>query len=377
MSRRVVGFLVALAALVVGLGVLAPSVSPVQGSASGAPAERVVAPAPEPAAVADAAPAQSREVNVYSSRHYDTDDQIYAAFTGQTGIRVNIIEGGEDQLIERIRNEGANSPADVLVTVDAGRLWRAQQAGILQPISSAVLQERVPASFRDPDGHWFGLTKRARVIMYSTERVNPADLSTYEALADPRWRGKILVRSSGHVYNQSLVGSLIEALGPQATEQWARGIVANFARRPQGADADQLRAVAAGEGDVAITNTYYLARIYKSDDPADRSVAARVAPFFPNQAPGERGAHVNVSGGGVVATARNRDNAIAFLEFLTSDVAQAVFAQGSLEYPIVAGTPLDPVLASFGSFREDELNAARFGANNQQALTIMDRAGWR
>lgn len=321
--------------------------------------------------------AQSSEVNVYSSRHYDTDDQIYAAFTAATGIRVNLIEGGEDQLIERIRSEGAGSPADVLITVDAGRLARAQQAGILQPVTSAVLEARVPSSFRDPEGNWFGLTKRARVIMYSTERVNPTQLSTYEALAEPRWQGKILVRSSSNVYNQSLVGALIEAIGPDATERWARGLVANFARRPQGADADQLKAVAAGEGDIAITNTYYLARLAKSDNAADRDVAAKVAPFFPNQGPGERGAHVNISGGGVVATSRNRANAIAFLEFLTSDAAQAVFAQGSLEYPIVAGTPLDPVLIRFGEFREDPLNAARYAVNNAQALTIMDRAGWR
>jgi iron(III) transport system substrate-binding protein len=321
--------------------------------------------------------AQVREVNVYSSRHYDTDDQIYAAFTGMTGIRVNLIEGGEDALIERIRAEGTNSPADVLVTVDAGRLWRAQQAGLLQPVSSRVLAERVPANLRDNEGYWYGLSKRARVIMYSTERVNPADLSTYEALADPRWRGKILIRSSSHVYNQSLVGSMIEAIGPDATERWARGLVANFARTPQGADTDQLKAVAAGEGDVAITNTYYLARLAKSSNPEDQAVAARVAPYFPNQAPGDRGTHVNISGGGVVATSRNRDNAVAFLEFLTSDLAQATFAQGSLEYPVVSGTPLDFVLASFGTFREDDLNAARYGANNAMALSIMDRAGWR
>jgi len=321
--------------------------------------------------------AQVREVNVYSSRHYDTDDQIYAAFTAQTGIRVNLIEGGEDELIERIRSEGANSPADVLITVDAGRLWRAQQAGLLQPITSPTLEARIPANLRDPEGYWVGLSKRARVIMYSTERVNPADLSTYEALADPQWRGKIIVRSSSHVYNQSLMSSMIEAIGPDATERWARGLVANFARRPQGADTDQLKAVAAGEGDIAITNTYYLARLTKSDNSEDRAVAARVAPFFPNQGPGDRGAHVNISGGGVVATSRNRDNAVAFLEFLTSDIAQAVFAQGSNEYPAVPGTPLDPVLASFGSFREDAVNAARYGANSPLALTIMDRAGWR
>jgi iron(III) transport system substrate-binding protein len=374
------GFLVALTVLLLGAGALAACRAPVATSAATAPApaaDRVLAPAAEPASVADAAAAQNREVNVYSSRHYDTDDQIFRAFTAETGIRVNIIQAGEDALIERIRNEGANSPADVLITVDAGRLWRAQQAGILQPISSAVLNERVPANLRDPEGHWFGLTRRARVIMYSTERVNPADLSTYEALADPKWRGKILIRSSSNVYNQSLVGSMIEANGPEATEQWARGFVANFARRPQGADTDQLKAVAAGEGDIAITNTYYLARLEKSNDPAEREVAAKVRPYFPNQGPGERGTHVNISGGGVTTHSRNRDNAIAFLEFLTGSMAQAVFAQGSLEYPVVEGTPTDPVLARFGEFRGDEVNASRYGPNAAQALQIMERAGWQ
>lgn len=321
--------------------------------------------------------AQVREVNVYSSRHYDTDDQIYAAFTAQTGIRVNLIEGGEDELIERIRAEGPNSPADVLITVDAGRLWRAQQAGLLQPIHSETLEARIPANLREPEGYWFGLAKRARVIMYSTERVDPSELSTYEALADPKWRGRVLVRSSSHVYNQSLVASMIEALGPEATERWARGLVANFARRPQGADTDQIKAIAAGEGDVALANTYYLARLAKSSNPEDRAIAARVAPFFPNQGPGDRGAHVNISGAGVVATSRHRDSAVALLEFLTSDMAQAMFAQGSLEYPVVPGVPLDPVLAGFGTFREDSVNAARYGANSAQALAIMDRAGWR
>jgi iron(III) transport system substrate-binding protein len=350
MSRRVRALLVAVVALLAGGLLLAPALPTT---------------------------AQTREVNVYSSRHYDTDDQIFRAFTAETGIRVNIIEGGEDALIERIRNEGANSPADVLITVDAGRLWRAQQAGILQPVSSAVLSARVPASFRDPEGHWFGLTKRARVIMYAIDRVNPADLSTYEALADPRWRDKVVVRSSSHVYNQSLVGSMLETYGPDATEQWARGLVANFARRPQGGDADQLKAIAAGEGDIAITNTYYLARMVNSTDPAEREVGAKVRPFFPNQGPGERGTHVNISGGGVVATSRNRDAAVAFLEYLTGDAAQAIFAQGSLEYPIVEGTPLDSVLAAWGPFRADDVNAARYGANGAQALQIMERAGWQ
>jgi iron(III) transport system substrate-binding protein len=327
------------------------------------------------AAISPLAGAQSREINVYSSRHYDTDRSLYDGFTQQTGVRVNLIEGSEDQLIERIRNEGANSPADVLITVDAGRLWRAQQAGLLQPVVTATLVARVPEHLRDPEGYWWGLSKRARVLVYAKDRVDPRELPTYESLADPKWRGRIVVRSSSHVYNQSLVGSLIEALGPEATEAWARGLVANFARPPQGGDIDQLKAVAAGEADIAISNSYYLARLLKSSDPAERMAAERLGIIFPNQ--NDRGTHVNISGAGVVATARNRDQAIAFLEYLTSDRAQEIFALGNNEYPVVPGVPLDPILESWGPFKEDTLNAARYAANSALALMIMDRAGWR
>jgi iron(III) transport system substrate-binding protein len=321
--------------------------------------------------------AQTRELNLYSSRHYDTDERLYSDFTAQTGIRINRLDGPEDQLIERIISEGANSPADVLLTVDAGRLWRADQAKLFQPTRSEVLESRVPAHLRDPEGHWFGLSKRARVLIYAKDRVSPAQLSTYEALADPAWRGKIVVRSSTHPYNQSLVGSLIEANGLDATQQWAFGIVANLARAPQGGDTDQIKALTAGVGDVAISNHYYLARLIKSSDPAEQAVAAGVGLFFPNQGPGERGTHVNISGGGVIATAPNRDNAVAFLEYLASDSAQDYFARGNNEFPVVEGIELDPVLASWGPFREDTLSAATYGANNRGALFLMDRAGWR
>jgi len=251
--------------------------------------------------------AQLGELNLYSARHYDTDDLIYSGFTAKTGVQVNLIEGDADQLIERIKAEGQNSPADVLLTVDAGRLWRATEAGLLQPVESEVLAARIPKSLRDPQGRWFGFSKRVRVIAYSRERVDPSQLSTYEDLADPRWRGKVLVRSSAHVYNQSLVGALIEAHGMDWTEQWARGLVANFARPPQGGDTDQIKAVAAGEGDVAIVNHYYYVRLLTSSNPEERAVAEKVGIVFPNQGEGERGAHVNISGAGVVATAPNRD----------------------------------------------------------------------
>jgi iron(III) transport system substrate-binding protein len=317
------------------------------------------------------------EVNVYSARHYDTDDRLYAEFTAQTGVKVHLIDGTDDQLLARIQSEGANSPADVLITVDAGRLWRAEQAGIFQPVGSEVLAARVPANLRHPEGFWFGLAKRARVVAYAPERVDPAELSTYEALADPRWRRRLLVRSSSNVYNQSLVGSLIEANGLDATQAWARGVVANMARPPQGADTDQLLTVAAGFGDLALSNHYYFARLLKSENPAERAAAAKLALHFPAQAEGERGAHVNISGAGVVKTAPHREAAVAFLEYLTGDAAQAVFARGSLEFPVVAGTQADPVLAAWGPFKEDPLNAATFGYNGRGALFLMDRAGWR
>lgn len=330
-----------------------------------------------PAASPPPAAAQAAVLNVYNARHYDTDQALFDGFTAQTGIQVNRIDGDADQLIERIKAEGANSPADVLITVDAGRLWRAQQAGLFQPVQSAILNERIPANLRDPEGHWYGFSMRARVIAYSRERVDPAELSTYEDLADPKWRGRLLVRSSSNVYNQSLAGALIEAHGLDWTEQWAAGIAANLARPPQGGDIDQLKAIAAGEGDVAISNHYYYLRLLNSPNPADREVAEKVGIFFPNQGPGERGTHVNISGAGVVATAPNRDAAIAFLEYLTSEAAQANFAEGNFEWPVVEDAPLHPSLAALGTFQIDQLNARVYGANNQLALLIMNRAGWR
>lgn len=315
------------------------------------------------------------EVNVYSARHYDVDEQLYQTFTQQTGIRVNVIEGEADQLIERIKAEGANSPADVLITVDAGRLWRAQEAGVLQPIRSQVLEAAIPAHLREPEGHWFGLTKRARVLVYSKDRVDPSELSTYEDLADSKWKERLLIRSSSNVYNQSLVGALLAAHGEKVVEDWARGVVANLARPPQGGDTDQIRAVAAGEGDVAVSNHYYLARLINSSKAEDRAVADKVALFFPNQ--NDRGTHVNISGAGVIKTAPNKENAIKFIEFLASPAAQKIFAEGNFEFPVVEGVEMHPTLAAWGPFKEDELNAAVFGRNNAEALKIMDRVGWR
>jgi iron(III) transport system substrate-binding protein len=315
-------------------------------------------------------PKKAGEVNIYSSRHYNTDDKLYSDFTEQTGIKVNLIEGKDDELIERITHEGENSPADILITVDAGRLWRAEQAGLYTPIESEVLTTKIPANLRHPNNLWFGFSKRARVIMYNKDKVDPAQLSTYENLADPQWKGKIIVRSSSNIYNQSLVAGFIEVLGEQATEEWCKGLVTNFVRPPQGNDTNQIEAVAAGIGEITLANTYYLARYADNKEVFDK-----IGVFFPNQK--DRGTHVNISGGGVMKNAPNKDNAIAFLEYLASPNAQEFFAVGNNEYPVVEGTPIAPVIADFGEFKIDTVNVAAYGANNATAVKIMDRSGWK
>ncbi|MEL6468287.1 MAG: Fe(3+) ABC transporter substrate-binding protein [Cyanobacteria bacterium J06623_4] len=313
-------------------------------------------------------------VNLYSARHYDVDEQLYEQFTADTGIRVNVLEGKPDELIERIKNEGEQSPADVFVAVDAGRLWRAQEADIFQPVSSEVLDSKVPENLQEPNGLWFGLTTRARVLVYNTATVEPAELSTYEDLADPKWEGRVCVRSSGNVYNQSLVGSMVESMGADATEDWAEGLVNNFARQPEGGDTDQIKAVAAGQCDVAIVNHYYWARMAKSDDPVNQSAIDRTAVFFPNQ--DDRGTHVNISGMGLVKGAPNAENGVAFMEFLVSDAAQEVFAESNNEYPVVDGVSVDPVVSALGEFKVDAVNVASYGRNNPAVNEIVDRAGW-
>ena len=322
-----------------------------------------------------AAPAFGEEVvNVYSARHYDTDDALLKKFTKDTGIKVNIIEGKSDALLARLKQEGDLSPADIFITVDAGRLRKAEEQGVFQSVKSVVLDKQIPESLRHPDGLWYGLTKRARIIVVSTERVPAETTLDYEELAGPEWNGRVLIRSSSNIYNQSLIASLIKAHGPEATKKWCTGIVENMARTPQGGDRDQIRGVAAGEGDVAVVNHYYLARMIDGSE-ADREAASKVRVIFPNQK--NRGTHVNVSGAGVVKTAPNRDNAVKFIEFLASNEAQQKFASGNQEYPVVVGIETTPILAKFGPYKSDALNAAQLGANNKQAVRIMDRAAWR
>lgn len=313
-------------------------------------------------------------VNIYSARNEALILPLLERFREETGIGFKLVTGKADELLKRLEIEGQASPADLLITVDAGRLQRARDAGVLQPIDNEVLKEAIPAPLRDRDNYWFGLSQRARVIMYARDRVDPSELSTYEALAEPRWKGRVCVRSSGNIYNQSLVASMIEADGVEKTEQWARGLVANFARKPGGGDTDQLRAAAAGLCDIAIANTYYFGRLVKSDDEKDRAVADALAVFWPNQA--DRGAHVNVSGAGVTRYAGHRAAAERLLEFLVSAESQAWYAEVNNEYPVVQGVKIPATLESWGPFKADSLNLTRLGENNRAAVQLMDRAGW-
>ncbi len=319
--------------------------------------------------------AADEEVNLYSARNENLIKPLLDRFTEQTGIQVNLVTGKADALLKRLQSEGRNSPADLLVTTDAGRLHRALEAGVTQAVQSELLTALVPAAFRDPRGHWYGLSLRARPILYVKGKVDPETLSSYEALADAQWKGKICIRSSDNIYNQSLVASMIAANGEQATETWAKALVQNFARPPKGGDRDQIKGAAAGICDLAVANTYYLAGMLKSKDSNERAAAEKMAVFWPNQA--DRGAHVNVSGAAVTAAAKNRDNAIRLLEFLVSRDSQTWYAEANGEYPVRADIEADELLRSWGVFKMDTLNLNRLGELNPAALRMMDRAGWK
>ena len=326
--------------------------------------------------LAGAASAQDQVLNLYSSRHYQTDEALYTNFTKATGIKINRIEGGEDPLIERIRNEGQRSPADVLITVDAGRLWRAEQLGLFQPVKSATLESRIPANLREPGGLWYGFSTRARVIAYNKAKVKPDEVRNYEDLADPKWKGRLCMRSSTNVYNLSLLGALIDHLGEAKAEAWAKGVRANLAQEPKGGDTDQLKAVAAGQCDVTISNQYYYARLLRSDKADERQIGEKIGVVFPNQ--GSWGTHVNISGAGVLKNAPHREAAIKFLEYLASDDAQRYFADGNNEWPAVANVKVDnTVLKNLGEFKRDQLNVAVLGKNQPSSQKVYDRVAWK
>ena len=321
-----------------------------------------------------AGPALAQDVNVYSSRHYDSDDALYAKFTEETGITVNRIEAKADELLARLQAEGDNSPADVLITVDVGRMARAEEAGILAPYTSDVVEAAVPEHMQHPDNLWFGVSQRARIIFYAKDRVeNPPQ--TYEELADPKYAGKICIRSSSNIYNQSLLASIIEVHGEEAAADWAKGVVANMARAPQGGDTDQLRGVVSGECDIAVGNHYYFARGLEKDVEGLTSGIDNIGWVWPNQ--GDRGAHVNLTTAALVKTSPNPENGAKLIEFLLSDYAQEHLSGQNNEFPVVDGVKMDPEVASLGEFKADDSTpTAAFSRNAGKAQTIFNEAGW-
>ena len=317
---------------------------------------------------------RSDHVNVYSGRHYQADEEIFREFSEETGIQVNLIKADTDQLINRMEMEGPSSPADLLITADAGRLVQAAAKGLLQPIKSDLVDQVVPSHLRDPDNYWTGLTKRARVIVYNRNLVDPSELSTYEDLVSPVWNGRVLVRSSQNHYNQTLLASIVAASGTDAAEAWARGLVQNMARSPQGNDRDQVKAMAAGIGDLAIVNTYYMGLLLNSTNSEEREVARQAAIFFPNQ--NDRGTHVNISGVGLVAASHNKENAIRLIEYLLSDKVQQKLAESNYEYPVSSRVEWPELLQSWGKFREDTTSLAYIHSHLQDAMFVFNRAGW-
>ena len=317
------------------------------------------------------------EVNVYSSRQEQLIKPILDKFTAASGIKVNLVTGKDDALIERLKLEGENSPADLLMTADAGRLARAKDLGLSQVVESEALKTAIPENLRDPENQWFGLTYRARPIFYVKEKIKPEDLSTYADLADPKWKGKICVRSSDNIYNQSMLASMIASQGTEAATKWAEGLVKNFARPPEGGDRDQLKAAAAGMCDLAISNTYYYGQMLASEAPEDKAAAEKMAIFWPDQGEQGRGTHINVSGATVTKAAKNKENAVKLLEYLVGDEAQAWYAEHNQEYPVKDAVPASSLLKGWGDFKADSINLSELGKHNAEAVKIMDTVGWK
>ncbi|WP_138750921.1 Fe(3+) ABC transporter substrate-binding protein [Paenibacillus sinopodophylli] len=314
-------------------------------------------------------------VNVFTARHYDVDSQLFDAFTKATGIKVNEIKGTAEELVERLKREGESSEADLFITVDGGVLNYAKQNEVLQPIQSTVVDSNVPAEWRDTENNWVGIATRARVIVYAKDRVKPEQLSTYEDLASDKWKGKVLARSSSSLYNQSLLASFIELNGEPAAEAWARGIVANFARDPEGGDRDQAKAVVAGLGDVAIMNTYYVGQMLHSKDAEEVKVAEQIGVFFPNQE--TTGAHLNISGVGLTKYAKNKDNAVKLIEYMTCKDGQTLLTQGSFEFPVNVAAEKPELLKNWGDFKTQQLNFSKLGDHNKKAVELLAKVGWK
>jgi len=318
----------------------------------------------------------ANEVNIYTHRHYPSDEILFKKFTQKTGIKVNVVQANSDQIMKRLEEEGKYTPADLLMTVDVGRLYYAKEKGLLQPIHSAFLEDVIPSKLRDKEGYWFGMTKRARILVYNIDTVDPKSLSTYEDLADKKYKGSILTQSSSSIYNQSLLASIIAHKGEKEAKTWAKGVKDNFARKPTGSDRDQMRALAAGVGKVAIVNTYYVGQLINSKSFSDKAVAEMIGIFFPNQGENERGTHINISGAGVTKYAKHKENAIKFIEFLCSSEAQEVFTSVNYEYPANKNVAPSKLLQSWGSFKEDKIELDKLGQYNAPAVKIFNEVGW-
>lgn len=314
-------------------------------------------------------------VNVYTARHYEADEEVYKKFTEETGIKVNVVKGEAEELIERLKREGESTQADLFITVDGGVLANAKNNDILQPVKSDVINKNVPANLRDKDNNWIGMSTRARVIVYSKDRVNPNELSTYEALTDEKWKGKVLARSSTSLYNQSLLASFIELNGEEKAEQWAQGIVNNFARQPDGGDRDQAKAIAAGTGDVAIMNTYYVGLLVNSEDPEEKKVGESIGVFFPNQE--TNGTHVNISGIGLTKHSKNPENATKLIEYMTGVDAQEFLSAHNYEFAVNPEAKKPEILQSWGDFKMQELNFDTLGKHNHKAIEIFNKTEWK
>ena len=320
---------------------------------------------------------ESNEINLYSQRHYKVDENQYEAFENETGIKINVVKANADELIERLKNEGENSPADLFITVDAGKLQKAKDLDLLQKISSPIINQNVDVDLKDVNGYWIPITYRARILVYSKDRVKSDELSTYANLTDEKWRNKVLVRSSSNAYNQALLSSIVANNGVDAASKWARDLVKNFARDPKGNDRDQVKAIAAGQGDVAIVNSYYIGLLLSSENEEEIKAGNSVGVFFPNQGEDETGSHINVSGIGLIKNAPNKENAIKLMEFLTSESAQKIYTNTSYEYPANPNVEPNEIVKKWGSFKKDKLDLNQLGVFRNKAIEIFDKSGWK
>jgi len=320
---------------------------------------------------------KSKEINIYSQRHYDSDKMQYKKFEEKTGIKVNVTKAGADELIQRLKNEGDNSQADLFITVDVGKLWQASDMGLFQKFNDQKVFDNIDPQFLDKNGFWVPVTYRSRVVVYSNERVKKEDLSTYEDLANEKWRGRLLVRSSSNAYNQALMSSLVANLGPEAVTSWSEAVVKNFARDPKGSDRDQVKAIAAGQGDIAIVNSYYIGLLLASEKEEEINAGKAVSVFFPNQGAEERGAHINVSGIALAKNAPNKENAIELIKYLTSVEGQETYVNNSYEYSVNPNVKPDEIVQAWGEFKKDPVDLNMLGVKRDEAIRIFDKTGWK